>query len=334
MAGIKRTRDKPSASDASYPPGSPDEYGYDSEEMRVSKKTKTAHLSKTPQQDVEASDELEGVKVTKKKTTKKKQKNINSKAASNDSMAAAKDGNQEEDPTSSPPPFNLLAPVLAADMANNTYAPTDAVTRQHYINEVGQRQLHPSRTPLQTPSSAVPKHVRYAIYERFFLGMTNEECIPNYNKHGGSANGMAAVSKALLAGGATWFKEEDVVLPWMARRADAKKRLKGLGLAPKNFPAPHDTMGSLFKKSKSLSVAPAPKKVENTKEKKKKVRKPPGPSTASSVLASLGTSLQYAIKSLPKQIKSISANREPQIDTEISSRQTSQHHQIENHKDM
>jgi hypothetical protein len=316
MAGIKRTRDKPSASDASYPSESPDEYGYDSEEMRISKKTKTAHLSKRPQQDVEASDELEEVKVTKKKTTKKKQKNMNSEASSSDSMAAA------EDATTSPPPFNLLAPVLAADMANNTYAPTDAVTRQHYINEVGQRQLHPSRTPLQTPSSAVPKHVRYAIYERFFLGMTNEECIPNYNKHGGSANGMAAVSKALLAGGATWFKEEDVVLPWMARRADAKKRLKGLGLAPKNFPAPHDTTGSLFKKSKALSVAPAPKKVENAKEKKKKVKKPPGPSTASSVLASLGTSLQYAMKSLPNQIKSISANREPQIDTEISPRQT------------
>ncbi|EAT90542.2 hypothetical protein SNOG_02330 [Parastagonospora nodorum SN15] len=138
-------------------------------------------------------------------------------------------------------PFTLLAPVLAADMANNPYAPTDSIARQHYLQEVGQLQLHPTLTPQNTPQSRVSQQIRDVIYERLFLGFTNGECIPTYNAHGGNANSGAAISKVTLPEMPKWFAEEGVVLPWSARKDSDKKRLKDLKLGPKNFPAPHAT---------------------------------------------------------------------------------------------
>jgi hypothetical protein len=137
--------------------------------------------------------------------------------------------------------FTLLSQVLAADMSNNPYAPTDSIARQHYLDEVGQLQLHPTRTPQNTPQSRVSQQIRDVIYERLFLGFTNGECIPTYHAHGGNANSGAAISKVALPEMPKWFAEEGVVLPWSARKDSDKKRLKDLKLGPKNFPAPHAT---------------------------------------------------------------------------------------------
>jgi hypothetical protein len=53
-----------------------------------------------------------------------------------------------------------------------------------------------------------------------------------------------------------WFEEENVVLPWLGRKEDDKNRLKGLGLVPKNFPAPHATV-VVVKKSEKKVKKPA-----------------------------------------------------------------------------
>jgi hypothetical protein len=143
-------------------------------------------------------------------------------------------------PHGQPSQFVLSRPILACDIANN-FAPTDPTTRQSYLDEVSRKQLHPTRTPLDTPNSAVAIHVRHAIYERLFLGMSNTECIPNYNKHGGRANGPASVSKQIMLWASKWFEEENVVLPWLGHKKDDQRRLIDLGLAPENFPSPHAT---------------------------------------------------------------------------------------------
>lgn len=137
------------------------------------------------------------------------------------------------------PKFIALAPVLANDSANNPYAPHDPTALAHYIHEVGQLQLHPSRSPIETPGSrAGNDKVRFALYERLFCGKTYEECNIAYS------NGMltaAAILKAILKNAPVWFEEEGVVLPWVARTNDDRKRLQGLGLNARNFPSPYET---------------------------------------------------------------------------------------------
>jgi hypothetical protein len=140
-------------------------------------------------------------------------------------------------------------------MINNECVPVNTAARQHYFIEVGRRQLHPLRTPLQTPNSRVSIQVLHAIYERFFLSMTNNQCIPTYNSYGGNATRDASISKALLLEAWKWFEAENVILPWAARKDDDKKRLKALGLAPNNFPSPHAAADPLAKKSKPSSSA-------------------------------------------------------------------------------
>lgn len=117
-----------------------------------------------------------------------------------------------------PTSFTPLAPVLTLDMANNKYAPVDQAARQEYLNEVGNRQLHPSRTPLQTLNSQVSEQIRSVIYERLFLGMTNDECIPTYNSLIGTVTRGASISKQFLAEVWKWFEEEDFVLSWLDRK--------------------------------------------------------------------------------------------------------------------
>jgi hypothetical protein len=153
-----------------------------------------------------------------------------------------------------PSQFVLLRPILACDIANK-FAPTYPTTRQSYLDEVGRKQLHPTRTPLDTPNSAVAIHVRHAIYERLFLGMSNTECIPNYNKHGGRANGPASVSKQIMLWASKWFEEENVVLPWLGHKKDDQRRLIDLGLTPENFPSPHATRIAAGTPSNALPVA-------------------------------------------------------------------------------
>jgi hypothetical protein len=153
-----------------------------------------------------------------------------------------------------PSQFVLLHPILACDIANK-FAPTYPTTRQSYLDEVGRKQLHPTRTPLDTPNSAVAIHIRHAIYERLFLGMSNTECIPNYNKHGGRANGPASVSKQIMLWASKWFEEENVVLPWLGHKKDDQRRLIDLGLTPENFPSPHATRIAAGTPSNALPVA-------------------------------------------------------------------------------
>jgi hypothetical protein len=163
-------------------------------------------------------------------------------------------------PHGQPVQFVPHAPLLACDVANN-FAPTDANIQQIYLNEVGQKQLHPLRTPLDTPNSAVPVQVRHVIYERLFLGMSNGDCMPSYNKHGGRANGPASVSKVFLPGACKWFEEQNVVLPWLGRKDSDKKRLAAIGLALENFPSPHATRTATgaLKKASTVTKMQKPK---------------------------------------------------------------------------
>jgi hypothetical protein len=137
--------------------------------------------------------------------------------------------------------FHPLPPVLANDLANNPYVPTDPAACAHYLAEVRSLQLHPTRTPLQTPNSKVSQQLRETMFERLFCDFTNDECIETYNKLGGNAKIGAAVSKTLLPSITVWFDEEGVVLPWNARTIKDKGRLKVLGLTIANFPIPHRT---------------------------------------------------------------------------------------------
>jgi hypothetical protein len=83
--------------------------------------------------------------------------------------------------------FHLLPPVLANDLSNNPYVPTDPAARAHYLTEVKSLQLHPRRTPLQTPNSKVSQQLRETMFERLFCDFTNDECIETYNRLGGNA---------------------------------------------------------------------------------------------------------------------------------------------------
>lgn len=138
-------------------------------------------------------------------------------------------------------PFTPLPSIFARDVANNKYVPTESDAQTQYLEEVDQLRLHPSRHPMQTPGSAVSTQVRHAMYERYFLGKTNEECIATWNSYGGQVSSAAAISKVLLRETSIWFAEETTVLPWMARKNVEKDKLKKLGMGPKNFPAPHAT---------------------------------------------------------------------------------------------
>jgi hypothetical protein len=94
--------------------------------------------------------------------------------------------------------FPVLAPISASDIANNKPAWSDAAARQAYLQEVGQLQLHPSRTPVQTPISKASAQIRHMVYEKLFLGMTNEACIQTYNSYDGDAGCAEAVSNQFL----------------------------------------------------------------------------------------------------------------------------------------
>jgi hypothetical protein len=136
--------------------------------------------------------------------------------------------------------FHHLPPTLASDIPNNKYAPTDPITQRHYLQEVRHLELHPSRTPLQSPNSSVSLQVRRIIYERLFCGKTNDGCVPIYNSYGMKATRGATVSKAFLLGVWKWFDEESVVLPFAGRKDKEKKALKALGLGKENFPSPYE----------------------------------------------------------------------------------------------
>ncbi|KAH7406995.1 hypothetical protein DE146DRAFT_778601 [Phaeosphaeria sp. MPI-PUGE-AT-0046c] len=138
-------------------------------------------------------------------------------------------------------PFTPLPPDLAHQVDNHKYAPSPSAAREEYLKEVRHLRLFPQCHPMQTPGSQVTVQARRAIYERYFLGMTNEECIATWNSYGGNVKSAAAISKVLLRNTGTWFAEESAVPPWMARRNDEKRNLKKLGLGPQNFPAPHAT---------------------------------------------------------------------------------------------
>lgn len=137
--------------------------------------------------------------------------------------------------------FNLIPPVLAKDLAHNPYALTDPTALVHYLAEVKDLQLHPTRTPLQTTGSKISQLLRETMFEKVFCGYTNLECMTTYNQLGGNATAGAAASKTLIPSIPLWFAEEGVVLPYDARNVKDKARLKGLGLSAANFPTPHKT---------------------------------------------------------------------------------------------
>jgi len=258
MAGTKRSREEFSTDSRTSPvPGQQPPASREHGSTHARKKLK---VNETPQENQGLPPPLAIPKSKtqappKQKKTNRKKRPFTSGVATiaDEEMSEAPnvDGDNDQShqvplPVAAPVPtpralFTLLSPVLAADVVNNPYAPTDANARQHYLQEVGQLQLHPTRTPQNTPQSKVSHRIRDVIYERLFLGFTNAECIPTYNAHGGNANSGAAISKVALPETPKWFAEEGVVLPWSARRDSEKKRLNGLKLGPKNFPAPHAT---------------------------------------------------------------------------------------------
>jgi hypothetical protein len=147
-----------------------------------------------------------------------------------------------------------LLPLMLASNANNPYAPTDPIVRQHYLNEVQQRQLHPLRTLPDYTNSAVKACVRGGLFERFFCGFSISECVNTYNSLGGAANASNS-AKAVLKDAAKWFNEENVVVPWAAMRDPDKKCSERFGLGKQHFPTPHET-----KTGTGGPVVPAPRK--------------------------------------------------------------------------
>ncbi|KAF1914755.1 hypothetical protein BDU57DRAFT_303577 [Ampelomyces quisqualis] len=234
----------------------------DGEVTRPSKKSKHVHVSSSADEDEALEDPQEfDVQITQDLPATAVVAGNDDKKINDVSVhAIPEDAAQPAVPPPRPPrffstSFTPLPPVLASDMANNNHAPSEPQTRQQYMNEVGNLQLHPSRTPLQTPHSKVSAQIRNVIYERLFLGMTNDECKVTYNSFGGSVTRGASVSKAFLPEVWKWFEEENVVLPWLGRKEYDKKRLKKMGLVPKNFPAPYATV-IVGKKSKEKSRKP------------------------------------------------------------------------------
>jgi hypothetical protein len=253
MVRAKRSRDEVLAEEVTTPHGNPSMRGaqqlpdinIDKDDKRREKKSKTSH-QQTQDEVEQPSQSLQGVAVSAV---------VPSAVAEYQEMSDASTDSDEEVKVKVPPTptttaekaasFPVLAPISASDMANNRWAPCDPAARQAYLQEVGQLELHPSRTPLQTPTSKVSAQIRHMIYEKLFLGMTNEGCIQMYNSYGGDARCAQAVSKQFLPEAWKWFVEEKVVIPWNARSPDHQKALKGLGLIAKNFPAPCDTQAGV-----------------------------------------------------------------------------------------
>ncbi|KAF2828217.1 hypothetical protein CC86DRAFT_439179 [Ophiobolus disseminans] len=156
--------------------------------------------------------------------------------------------------------FVALPQILASDIANNRYAPTDPTALRHYLEEVQQRYLHPARTPIETPSSSVKEMERNAIFEKVFCNFTNAECIPTYNSLHRRAGSGAAISKQILQYAGTWFDEEKTVLPYKARKAADQQRLKVLGLGPEHFPTPHETKIAAMKPATKRKAISTPNK--------------------------------------------------------------------------
>lgn len=255
MVGIKRSREEALAVEAQSPSSnrtttcapqqtSVSDVGEDTK--RLTKKSKTTHRSPQdePQQPPTSSQGPTPSAIVATATAEDQEM----RDALSDSDDDVKKGNTRPPPKTTAAEaasYPILIPVLASDMVKNTWAPTNAPARQNYLQEVGQLQLHPWRTPLATPASQVSAQIRHMIYEKLFLGWTNDECIQTYNSYSGGARSGAAVSKAFLPEAWKWFAEENVVVPWRARKTTDQNRLKALGMSAKNFPAPHNTKTSV-----------------------------------------------------------------------------------------
>lgn len=227
--------------------------------LAVAKKKATAavdeEMSDAPSSDEDREgDASPGATLDRKKAVPRKsaEKTDGATIGADEEMSGAPssdgDGEAGSPPTQSVPagrgtilPFTPLPPVLARQVANNKYAPSTSAAQEAYRKEVGQLLLHPQHHPMETPNSKVSEPARHAIYEHYFLGKTNEECIDTWNSYGGNANSAQAISKVLLRDTGIWFAEENAVLPYMARRNDEKAKLKKLGMKPEHFPAPHIT---------------------------------------------------------------------------------------------
>ncbi|KAH7066855.1 hypothetical protein BKA63DRAFT_583201 [Paraphoma chrysanthemicola] len=144
---------------------------------------------------------------------------------------------QQPVPPAPPAPPASNSSVRADDLSNNPYAPptSNAAALAAYIKEVGDRNLNLLRTPTQATGSSIDSKVRHLIDERLFKSFSNAKCMESYNKRGGKAGSDQAVSIRFLKMVPKWFEEENVVLPWNARRKADQDRLKTLGLLPHNF---------------------------------------------------------------------------------------------------
>ncbi|KAF1844416.1 uncharacterized protein K460DRAFT_397517 [Cucurbitaria berberidis CBS 394.84] len=128
--------------------------------------------------------------------------------------------------------------LLRAADPGNPYIPSIAnpQARAAYLQEVGTRGLYIAIDPLQTSGSAVEEKVRYVIKQHLCHRWTYEDCREGYNSRGGNANKFQSVEKAYKEHARHWFNEQDIVLPWDAVHKDERKRLKALGLGPRDFP--------------------------------------------------------------------------------------------------
>lgn len=158
-------------------------------------------------------------------------------------------------------PSGTAAP-LVIPAGQYPYAP-DAVefpqAHAAYMNEVRGLEVQAQFDPV-TSTSACTLLIRHVINDYIFLGYSQTECIPRYNKQGGKVTREAAISKAVMFNVSTWFTEQGVVRPWKALREADRVRLKELGLGPEHFPIvpPRVQSGTLASQARAQTQQVAP----------------------------------------------------------------------------
>jgi hypothetical protein len=115
--------------------------------------------------------------------------------------------------------------VRANDHVNNPIlvAITDSTVKAAYLREVGNRNIYMT-DPMKSANSDVKVHGRYTIKAKLMKGYTNEQCVRGYNNRGGKLNkdnlenAGKGIDKTFKQNVPGWFSEENIVMPWAARR--------------------------------------------------------------------------------------------------------------------
>jgi hypothetical protein len=114
---------------------------------------------------------------------------------------------------------------MGEDHVNNPIlvAITDSTVKAAYLREVGNRNIYMT-DPMKSANSDVKVHGRYTIKAKLMKGYTNEQCVRGYNNRGGKLNkdnlenAGKGIDKTFKQNVPGWFSEENIVMPWAARR--------------------------------------------------------------------------------------------------------------------